>query len=143
MQIIIIIKGVTLVDNFNGKELNDNELDAVAGGLTIQEQDNKFDKLFTKIKTKCVECGDEIEVIDNTKTPMAMIGSEFDRYNYYHNRCKKCALNKPYWKDKVVNNEIIKDGRINELFQKANYTNIGKNNNVLEENNAVMENIEK
>lgn len=107
------------------EKMNDNDLDAVSGGQTIKSPLSKFVDSIPKSKINCWECGKEMEVIN---TPISMI--DFDgRHAYYSHRCDECALKKPFWKDKVVDNKIIKDGRINELFQKPDYAlSSGENN---------------
>ncbi len=82
------------------KKINDNQMDEVVGGKGNNGDIKKIaDKMFPKIKIKCADCGKEIEVTDDSKVHWAMIASEFPRHDYYHKRCKECAIKKPYFGD--------------------------------------------
>lgn len=83
------------------KKIDDNQMDGVIGGVndSLKAAIPDLDKMFPKIKIKCADCGKEIEVTDDSKVAWGMIGSEFARHDYYHDRCRECAIKKPYFGD--------------------------------------------
>lgn len=84
------------------REINNSEAENVVGGAdnnskTLNpELKSAINKMFPKIKINCADCGKEIEVVDDSKVPMGMIGSEMARHSYYNKRCKECSIKKPY-----------------------------------------------
>ena len=84
------------------RKINNSEAENVVGGAdnnskTLNpELKSAINKMFPKIKINCADCGKEIEVVDDSKVPMGMIGSEMARHSYYNKRCKECSIKKPY-----------------------------------------------
>lgn len=121
------------MDEINNNKLNENDLQAISGGIMDKEEKRKvnhtknaFDrimKLLPRIKINCAVCGKEIEIID---TPIAMLPSsiEYMRYNYYRNLCHECALKKPFRGDKVVDGKIVYEDPYNII----KFREISKNN---------------
>lgn len=121
------------MDEINNNKLNENDLQAISGGITVEKGKGKGIKInkladvvmksFQRIKTNCAVCGKEIEIID---TPIAMLPSsiEYMRYNYYRNLCHECALKKPFRGDKVVDGKIVYEDPYNII----KFREISKNN---------------
>ena len=84
-----------------GKISNSDEENVVGGvndsSKTLRpEIKMTVDKMFPKIKINCADCGKEIEVVDDSKVTISMIGSEVARHSYYSKRCRECSIKNPY-----------------------------------------------